>query len=93
MENDHKKVYINNAIWLTVLTVAELGILGISLPKAGQVALLLALAATKMVLVGMVYMHLRYETAFLRRVILVPIPLALLFTLSLMYDLPYQWAF
>jgi caa(3)-type oxidase subunit IV len=93
MENDHKKVYINNAILLTVLTVAELGILELSLPKSGQIALLLALAATKMVLVGLVYMHLRYETAFLRRVILVPIPLALLFTFSLMYDLPYQWAF
>ena len=76
-----------------MLTVAELGILELSLPKSGQIALLLALAATKMVLVGLVYMHLRYETAFLRRVILVPIPLALLFTLSLMYDLPYQWAF
>lgn len=36
MENDHKKVYINNAIWLTVLTVVELGILGDPCPKLGR---------------------------------------------------------
>lgn len=90
MSSDHKKLYIMNAIWLTVLTVLELGVGSLPVPKSAQVALLLAFAATKMILVAMIYMHLRYETKALKIAVCVPIPLAVLFCVSLMYDLPYQ---
>ena len=90
MAGDQKKLYIINAVWLTVLTVLELGVVNLPLAKAGQVALLLAFALTKMGLVLMVYMHLRHETKALKVALSIPIPLAVLFLVSLMYDLPFQ---
>lgn len=91
MDRDHKKTYIYNAIGLAVLTVMELGIIQLPLSKTGQVILLLAFAITKMMLVAMIFMHLRYETKILRRILFVPIPAAILFTVALMYDLPFSW--
>ena len=91
MEGDHKKLYIINAVWLTILTVAELGIIELPIPKSAQVVLLLSFAVTKIMLVALVYMHLRYETKFLRRLLLVPIPLALFLAWGVIYDLPFRW--
>ncbi len=91
MEGDHKKTYIINAVLLAILTVVELGIIELPIPKSAQVVLLLAFAVTKIMLVALVYMHLRYETKFLRRLLLVPIPLALFFAWGVIYDLPFRW--
>ncbi len=91
MDNDHKKTYIYNGIALAVLTILELGIIQLPIAKTGQVVLLLAFAVTKIILVGMIYMHLRYETKILRRILYLPIPAAILFLVSLMYDLPFRW--
>ncbi|HJL72186.1 MAG TPA: cytochrome C oxidase subunit IV family protein, partial [Candidatus Poseidoniia archaeon] len=88
MEGDHKKTYIINAVLLAILTVVELGIIELPIPKSAQVVLLLAFAVTKIMLVALVYMHLRYETKFLRRLLLVPIPLALFLAWGVIYDLP-----
>ncbi len=91
MEGDHKKTYIINAVLLAILTVVELGIIELPIPKSAQVVLLLAFAVTKIMLVALVYMHLRYETKFLRRLLLVPIPLALFLAWGVIYDLPFSW--
>jgi cytochrome c oxidase subunit 4 len=91
MEGDHKKTYIINAVLLAILTVVELGIIELPIPKSAQVVLLLAFAVTKIMLVALVYMHLRYETKFLRRLLLVPIPLALFLAWGVIYDLPFRW--
>lgn len=91
MEGDHKKTYIINAVLLAILTVVELGIIELPIPKSAQVVLLLSFAVTKIMLVALVYMHLRYETKFLRRLLLVPIPLALFLAWGVIYDLPFRW--
>ncbi len=91
MDNNHKKTYIINAIWLAVLTIVEVGVVELPIPKSGQVILLFAFAITKIMLVALVYMHLRYETKFLRRALLIPIPLALYFAFGVMYDVPFRW--
>ncbi len=91
MEGDHKKTYIINAVLLAILTVVELGIIELPIPKSAQVVLLLSFAVTKIMLVALVYMHLRYETKFLRRLLLVPIPLALFLAWGVIYDLPFSW--
>lgn len=91
MEGDHKKVYIKNALWLAGLTVAELGVINLPIPKFSQVIILFAFAVTKIMLVALVYMHLRYETKFLRRLLLVPIPLAIFLAWGVIYDLPFRW--
>ena len=89
--DDHKSIYLKNAIWLAILTFLEVGIAYIEISRSGQVVLLLAFAATKMMLVAMIYMHLRHETKVLKRILFVPIPAGILFTLALMYDLPFRW--
>ena len=89
--DDHKSIYLKNAIWLAILTILEVGIAYIEISRSGQVVLLLAFAATKMMLVAMIYMHLRYETRVLKRILFVPIPAGILFTVALMYDLPFRW--
>ena len=89
--DDHKSIYFKNAIWLAILTILEVGIAYIDISRSGQVVLLLAFAATKMMLVAMIYMHLRYETRVLKRILFVPIPAGILFTVALMYDLPFRW--
>ena len=89
--DDHKSIYLKNAIWLAILTFLEVGIAYIEISRSGQVVLLLAFAATKMMLVAMIYMHLRYETKVLKRILFVPIPAGILFTVALMYDLPFRW--
>jgi|TARA_B100000953_G_scaffold78063_1_gene63382 caa(3)-type oxidase subunit IV len=89
--DDHKSIYLKNAIWLAILTILEVGIAYIDISRSGQVVLLLAFAATKMMLVAMIYMHLRYETRVLKRILFVPIPAGILFTVALMYDLPFRW--
>jgi caa(3)-type oxidase subunit IV len=89
--DDHKSIYLKNAIWLAILTFLEVGIAYIEISRSGQVVLLLAFAATKMMLVAMIYMHLRHETKVLKRILFVPIPAGILFTVALMYDLPFRW--
>ncbi|SVC73950.1 uncharacterized protein METZ01_LOCUS326804 [marine metagenome] len=89
--DDHKSIYLKNAIWLAILTILEVGIAYIEISRSGQVVLLLAFAATKMMLVAMIYMHLRHETKVLKRILFVPIPAGILYTVALMYDLPFRW--
>ena len=89
--DDHKSIYLKNAIWLAILTILEVGIAYIDISRSGQIVLLLAFAATKMMLVAMIYMHLRYETRVLKRILFIPIPAGILFTVALMYDLPFRW--
>ena len=89
--DDHKPIYLKNAIWLAILTFLEVGIAYIEISRSGQVVLLLAFAATKMMLVAMIYMHLRHETKVLKRILFVPIPAGILYTVALMYDLPFRW--
>ena len=92
MDNDQKRTYLYNAMWLTILTIMELGINHLTMEKSIQVLLLLAFAITKMILVATIYMHLRYETKMLRRILFIPIPAAILFGWALIYDLPFRWA-
>ena len=89
--DDHKSIYIKNAVWLAILTLLEVGVAFLSISRMGQIALLFAFAATKMMMVAMIYMHLRYETKFLRRSLLVPIPLAVFFLWGVVYDLSFNW--
>ena len=91
MDKDHKKTYLYTAIVLAILTVLELGVYQLPLVKISQIVLLLAFAITKMMLVALIYMHLRYETKTLRRILFIPIPAAILFAWALMYDLPFRW--
>jgi caa(3)-type oxidase subunit IV len=91
MMEDHKKIYLWNAVLLAILTVIEVWSIDLGLPRMGLVVLLLSITVTKIMLVALIYMHLRYETKTLRRLIALPVPLALFFLWGVMYDMAFDW--
>jgi len=81
METTHKHPpYILIWVYLAVLTALELG-LAFELPISRNIKLLLLmiLAVWKAVLVGLYFMHLKFERWNLRILAIVPVPLALIF--------------
>lgn len=66
---------------LAALTLAEVGVTFLPIP---QVPILLGLAATKIVLVAMFYMHLKTDSKWFTYIFLVPIPFVVLIIASLL---------
>ena len=83
---DHRKDYIRIFFVLTILTVVEVGVTYLKLPKAVLGALLVGLACTKAAFVGLYYMHLKYEKRSLLWLAAIPFPLAGLYAAFLMLD-------
>lgn len=78
--------YIGIWVILFVLTVVEVGVAFIGLPKALTVAALLLLAVWKALLVALYYMHLRYEPSRLRLLVLAPLPLAVILIIAVLTE-------
>ena len=85
METAHRKhpPYLLIWLYLALLTVAEV-VLAFELPISQNVKLilLLVLAVWKAALVGMFFMHLKFERWNVRVLALVPLPLAAIFILA-----------
>ena len=84
METAHKRPnYVLIWVYLAVLTAAELA-LAFELPISRNLKLLLLLflAVWKAALVGLFFMHLKFERWNLRIMALIPVPLALIFILA-----------
>lgn len=86
-----QKAYILVAIWLMVLTAMELFLFGHEALGAWRVWGLLALMATKALMVALVYMNLRQEGWGLKLAFFAPIPVAIYFLLFMLYDAAYLW--
>jgi len=88
METAHKRPnYILIWAYLAVLTAAELA-LAFELPISRnlKLILLLFLAVWKAALVGMFFMHLKFERWNLRILAIIPLPLAAIFVLAAMSE-------
>ena len=89
METAHRKhpPYLLIWLYLALLTVAEV-VLAFELPLSQnmKLILLLVLAVWKAALVGMFFMHLKFEKWNLRILALVPLPLAAIFILAAMSE-------
>ena len=84
METAHKRPnYILIWVYLAVLTAAELA-LAFEMPISRNLKLLLLLflAVWKAALVGLFFMHLKFERWNLRIMAIIPVPLALIFILA-----------
>jgi cytochrome c oxidase subunit 4 len=85
METAHRKhpPYLLIWLYLALLTVAEV-VLAFELPLSQntKLILLLVLAVWKAALVGLFFMHLKFERWNLRVLALVPLPLAAIFILA-----------
>ena len=84
METAHVRPnYILIWAYLTVLTVAEVGVAFIShMPKLYLMLALLILAVVKALLVALYFMHLKFEKWTMRIITIVPLPLAAIFILA-----------
>jgi caa(3)-type oxidase subunit IV len=79
--------YIKIFIILTVLTVIEVGITFLGLPKLLLASLLVALAVWKAALVAMHFMHLKFEKKTLAVIALIPFVLCVFLSLMLLPDI------
>jgi caa(3)-type oxidase subunit IV len=84
METAHKRPnYVLIWIYLAVLTAAELALaFELPIPRNLKLVLLLFLAIWKAALVGLFFMHLKFERWNLRIMALIPLPLAVIFILA-----------
>ncbi len=73
-----------------MLTLIEIGIALTGIAAAAQVAVLLALAYTKALLVALYYMHLKFEGPIIRIIAAVPMLLVLIVILIPIFDV---WIF
>jgi cytochrome c oxidase subunit 4 len=82
----HRPNYMLIFVFLGLLTAVEVGVTFTGLVKSVQVPLLIALAIAKATLVGMYYMHLRFEGRLLRFIAVGPLLLAIVLTLPPLID-------
>ena len=83
---EHKAVnYI--AVWagLAVLTVVEVAIVYLRLPRQLMVVSLVFLALWKAMLVALYFMHLKFEPRRLLTIVLAPLPLAVILVVTIMH--------
>ena len=80
-EGRERPNYLLVFLALAVLTVAEVGVTMLPIP---QIPILAALAAAKVVLVAMFYMHLRTDSRWFTYIFLVPIPFVVMIVVSLL---------
>ena len=84
-EHAHPR-YILIWVILLVLTLAELGYAFLDLPKVVLAVGLILMAVWKAVMVGMYYMHLRYEPARLWILAISPLPLAFILVMAVITE-------
>ncbi|HXY69055.1 MAG TPA: cytochrome C oxidase subunit IV family protein [Gemmatimonadales bacterium] len=75
------------AVWaaLAVLTVVEVAVVYLHLPRRLMVISLVFLALWKAMLVALYFMHLRFEPKRLLYVVLAPLPLAVILVVGVMH--------
>lgn len=96
MATDHPGPnYMTIFWWLFGLTVAEIAVIYLGLPKLALALLLIGLAVSKAALVAMYFMHLRFERLTLALIAVTPLLLCLLLVFALVPDhsaVPHQSA-
>jgi cytochrome c oxidase subunit 4 len=94
---DRKQIWII-WVWLLVLTVLEVGIVYVDMPKGLLISGLCAMAMAKAGIVALFYMHLKYETKMLQWTVAIPMALPAFYALVLIAEamwrqLDYVWRF
>ena len=88
-------VYITVFWWLLALTIGEVGVIFMPLPRLMIGILLVGFALSKAALVALFYMHLRLERRTLGVIALTPLAIGVLLVFALIPDhsaIPHQTA-
>ena len=78
--------YITVFWWLLGLTIGEVGVIFMHLPRLLLVLLLVGFALSKAALVAMYFMHLKFEARTLGVIVLTPLALCVLLVFALLPD-------
>jgi cytochrome c oxidase subunit IV len=75
------------AVWagLAVLTMVELAVVYLGLPRHVMIVSLVVLAIWKALMVALYFMHLRFEPKRLLYVVLAPLPLAVILVFAVIH--------
>ena len=77
-------------IWLTVITVVEVGgVIVFDMPQVAKAIFLVGTAIAKALLVALYFMELRWEKKLIVAMIVTPVVLAIAFVLVLFPDIVY----
>jgi cytochrome c oxidase subunit 4 len=79
--------YIGVFWWLLILTIIEIGVIYLPIPKLAIAVLLISLAVSKAALVALYFMHLKFERLTLGLVALSPFVLCVFLILMLLPDI------
>jgi caa(3)-type oxidase subunit IV len=82
----NRKEYWTIFVVLFVLTVLEVGVVYLHIPKTPLFIALSGLALVKATCVGLFFMHLKHETPILRRSIAIPMSLPAFYALILIAE-------
>jgi cytochrome c oxidase subunit 4 len=77
--------YLLIFIFLALLTLIEVGITYLQIPRVLVVVSLLGFMAFKVVLVAMFYMHLRFDSKYFSYLFIIPIPFVMLILAALAF--------
>jgi cytochrome c oxidase subunit 4 len=73
--------------WLLALTILEIGVIYLPIPHLAIAILLVGMALTKAALVGLYFMHLRFERVSLGLIALTPLVICVFLIFMLVPDL------
>lgn len=88
-ETEHSggyKIYTVTWFWLLVITVLEVGVVLVHVPKVLLAALLIVMALMKAALIMAYFMHLRYERLSFVYLVLTPLILGVVLFFALVPD-------
>lgn len=85
-----KRSLAYNYIWLVVLTLLEVVVVRMDPPKLMAAILMGATTFTKTMIIGLDFMHIKYDRPIAWLLPLIPIFLAIIFVIALFPDLVYH---
>ena len=85
-EEHHEPNYIAVFLWLGALTILEIGVSKLALPRGTMIAMLVGLAFLKASLVALYFMHLISEKQLLKLIVIVPVIVASILLAGLIPD-------
>jgi len=86
MSHINRKEYWKVFFSLAILTVLEVGVVYMGVPKTPLFLALTGLAIVKASLVGLFFMHLKHETKILRRSVAIPMSIPAFYALILIAE-------
>jgi cytochrome c oxidase subunit 4 len=92
-EQHQEPNYIGVLVWLAILTLAEIAVVLLGVPKLPKVILLVGMALSKASLVALYFMHLKFEPGTLMVIAFTPLLICAFLVFMLFPDLsatPHQ---